>query len=92
MSRNVSLSIDIQTNFSRTSCKEFIFPNLDENVLQLCELADRFQIDSVRSKCEQYLQKCVEIPLAERFFFADKHSMKGLIVSIFLCQPGQTKQ
>ena len=51
--------------------------------MQLCELADRFQIDSVRSKCEKYLQTCVEIPLAERFFFADKHSMKGLIVSIF---------
>ena len=57
---------------------------LASNVLAICELADRFQISSLIVKCERILRNCFEIPFAERFFFADKHSLKGLIVSYLL--------
>ena len=54
--------------------------NLASNVLSLAELADRFQVAPLRSHCERYLKNCVEIPVMERFLFADAHSMKGLMV------------
>ena len=56
---------------------------LASNVLTICELADRFQVDTLLLKCERILRNCFEIPLSERFFFAEKHSLKGLVV-IFL--------
>ena len=56
---------------------------LASNVLAICELANRFQVDTLLSKCERILRNCFEIPLSERFFFAEKHSLKGLMV-IFL--------
>ena len=52
------------------------------NVLAICELA--FQVDTLLRKCERILRNCFEIPFADRFLFADKYSLKGLMVSF--CQ------
>ena len=51
------------------------------NVLAICELANRFQVDTLLRKCERILRNCFEIPFAERFLFADKYSLKWLTVN-----------
>ena len=54
---------------------------LASNVLTICELAIRFQVDTLLKKCERILKNCFEIPFLDRFLFADKHSLKGLMVT-----------
>ena len=54
---------------------------LASNVLAICELANRFQVGTLLKKCERILGNCFEIPFSERFLFADKHSLKGLMVT-----------
>lgn len=37
----------------------------------LLKLADRYQVDSVKERCMEHLQYCVELPLMERLLLAD---------------------
>uniref|UniRef100_A0A183BWE5 BTB domain-containing protein n=1 Tax=Globodera pallida TaxID=36090 RepID=A0A183BWE5_GLOPA len=54
-----------------------ILPN-PTNVLYLLKLADFFQIDSLKERCEAHLIKCVEIPLIERFLLIDRYRLNEL--------------
>lgn len=54
------------------------------NVFGIAELAGRYQMLSLLSKCERSLLTCVEIPLIDRFLFADLFNLKGTKVSEFV--------
>ncbi|KAI3411015.1 hypothetical protein GPALN_003099 [Globodera pallida] len=54
-----------------------ILPN-PTNVLYLLKLADFFQIDWLKERCEAHLIKCVEIPLIERFLLIDRYRLNEL--------------
>ncbi|KAL3109260.1 hypothetical protein niasHT_010524 [Heterodera trifolii] len=54
-----------------------ILPN-PKNVLMLLKLADFFQIDWLKSRCEEHLFNCVEIPLIDRVNLIDKYQLKHL--------------
>ena len=63
--------------------KLILWQFIASNVLAICELANRFQVDTLLRKCERILRNCFEIPFAERFLFADKYSLKGLMVNFW---------
>uniref|UniRef100_A0A914HAM9 BTB domain-containing protein n=1 Tax=Globodera rostochiensis TaxID=31243 RepID=A0A914HAM9_GLORO len=48
------------------------------NVLYLLELADYFQIDWLKKRCETHLINCVEIPLIERFLRIEPYRLSNL--------------
>uniref|UniRef100_A0A183BZ60 BTB domain-containing protein n=1 Tax=Globodera pallida TaxID=36090 RepID=A0A183BZ60_GLOPA len=48
------------------------------NVLYLLALADYFQIDWLKDRCETHLIKCVEIPLIERFLLIERYRLNKL--------------
>uniref|UniRef100_A0A914GWE0 BTB domain-containing protein n=1 Tax=Globodera rostochiensis TaxID=31243 RepID=A0A914GWE0_GLORO len=48
------------------------------NVLVLLKLADYFQIDWLKERCEAHLINCVEIPLIERFLLIDRYRLNNL--------------
>ncbi|KAI3418348.1 Ran-binding protein 9 [Globodera pallida] len=48
------------------------------NVLYLLELADYFQIDWLKTRCETHLINCVEIPLIERFLLIEPYRLSNL--------------
>uniref|UniRef100_A0A914L278 BTB domain-containing protein n=1 Tax=Meloidogyne incognita TaxID=6306 RepID=A0A914L278_MELIC len=54
-----------------------IHPN-PNNVYQLLKLANRFQVDFLRKKCEAHLIHCVEMPLMERLIYADAYHLDKL--------------
>ncbi|KAL3125562.1 hypothetical protein niasHT_009695 [Heterodera trifolii] len=49
-----------------------------QNVLPLLKLADFFQIDGLKSRCEAHLFNCVEIPLIDRVNLVDKYQLTNL--------------
>ncbi|KAL3070209.1 hypothetical protein niasHS_004709 [Heterodera schachtii] len=49
-----------------------------QNVLPLLKLADFFQIDGLKSRCEAHLFNCVEIPLIDRVNLIDKYQLTNL--------------
>ncbi|KAL3085432.1 hypothetical protein niasHT_031384 [Heterodera trifolii] len=51
---------------SPTAIHKPILPN-PKNVLVLLKLADFFQVDWLKKRCETHLPNCVEIPLIDRF-------------------------
>ncbi|KAI3416399.1 hypothetical protein GPALN_005931 [Globodera pallida] len=53
------------------------YPN-PTNVLALLKLADHFQIDWLKDRCEAHLINCVEIPLIERFLLIEPYGLKKL--------------
>ncbi|KAF7632153.1 hypothetical protein Mgra_00008466 [Meloidogyne graminicola] len=54
-----------------------INPN-PSNVHQLLKLANRFQVDFLRKKCEVHLIHCIEMPLMERLIYADAYHLDKL--------------
>uniref|UniRef100_A0A914I2U8 BTB domain-containing protein n=1 Tax=Globodera rostochiensis TaxID=31243 RepID=A0A914I2U8_GLORO len=48
------------------------------NVLDLLALADYFQIDWLKERCEAHLINCVEIPLIERFLLIERYRLNNL--------------
>uniref|UniRef100_A0A914GTB0 BTB domain-containing protein n=1 Tax=Globodera rostochiensis TaxID=31243 RepID=A0A914GTB0_GLORO len=48
------------------------------NVLVLLKLADHFQIDWLKERCEAHLINCVEIPLFERFLLIEPYRLNDL--------------
>uniref|UniRef100_A0A914GZJ7 BTB domain-containing protein n=1 Tax=Globodera rostochiensis TaxID=31243 RepID=A0A914GZJ7_GLORO len=48
------------------------------NVLYLLKLADYFQIDWLKERCEAHLINCVEIPLIERFHLIERYRLNNL--------------
>jgi hypothetical protein len=48
-------------------------------------LADRFQCQLLRNRCEAHLMNCIEIPLVERINIADFYGLKDLKVSFYIC-------
>ncbi|KAI3414287.1 hypothetical protein GPALN_011744 [Globodera pallida] len=53
------------------------------NVLVLLELADYFQIDWLKERCEAHLINCVEIPLIERFLLIERYRL-NILKNFFL--------
>uniref|UniRef100_A0A183CN57 BTB domain-containing protein n=1 Tax=Globodera pallida TaxID=36090 RepID=A0A183CN57_GLOPA len=60
-----------------------ILPN-PTNVLYLLKLADYFQIDWLKGRCDAHLINCVEIPLIERFLLIERYRLNYL-KNFFLC-------
>uniref|UniRef100_A0A183C0C7 BTB domain-containing protein n=1 Tax=Globodera pallida TaxID=36090 RepID=A0A183C0C7_GLOPA len=48
------------------------------NVLYLLKLADYFQMDWLKERCEAHLINCVEIPLIERFLLIQPYRLNNL--------------
>uniref|UniRef100_A0A183BIQ3 BTB domain-containing protein n=1 Tax=Globodera pallida TaxID=36090 RepID=A0A183BIQ3_GLOPA len=53
------------------------------NVLVLLKLADYFQIDWLKDRCEAHLINCVEIPLIERFLLIERYRL-NILKNFFL--------
>ena len=66
--------------FPYSNSFNIILQFIASNVLAIYELAIRFQVEILLVKCERILRNCFEIPFLDRFFFADKHSLRGLTV------------
>uniref|UniRef100_A0A914GSQ8 BTB domain-containing protein n=1 Tax=Globodera rostochiensis TaxID=31243 RepID=A0A914GSQ8_GLORO len=62
---------------SRNALHVRILPN-PTNVLYLLALADHFQIDGLKERCEAHLINCVEIPLIERFHLIERYRLNNL--------------
>ena len=56
----------------------FYFPV--KNVAGLLALAQCYQVDLVRDKCERHLKFCLEMPAADRFVLAKKYGLKDVLV------------
>jgi hypothetical protein len=54
------------------------------NVRSLLKLADRYDCQLLRDRCEAHLINCIEIPLVERINFAASYVLKDLEVSFGL--------
>uniref|UniRef100_A0A183CI74 BTB domain-containing protein n=1 Tax=Globodera pallida TaxID=36090 RepID=A0A183CI74_GLOPA len=67
---------------SRSVLRRPIIPN-PTNVLYLVKLADYFQIDWLKDRCETHLINCVEIPLTERFLLIERYRLNILKGCIF---------
>jgi hypothetical protein len=50
------------------------------NVMDLLKLADRYQIKSLRDRCETHLMNCVDIPLVNLLTCADFYGLNKLKV------------
>ena len=50
------------------------------NVAGLLALAQCYQVDLVRDKCEHHLKFCHEMPAGERLILAKKYGLKDLMV------------
>ncbi|KAL3090755.1 hypothetical protein niasHT_029974 [Heterodera trifolii] len=48
------------------------------NVMGMLKLADRFQVDALRNRCEAHLINCVEISLIERLLCAEMYRLEKL--------------
>uniref|UniRef100_A0A183C5J5 BTB domain-containing protein n=1 Tax=Globodera pallida TaxID=36090 RepID=A0A183C5J5_GLOPA len=48
------------------------------NVLVLLKLADYFQMDWLKERCDAHLVNCVEIPLIERFLLIEPYRLSNL--------------
>ncbi|KAI3414010.1 hypothetical protein GPALN_011476 [Globodera pallida] len=48
------------------------------NVLYLLKLADYFQMDWLKERCEAHLINCVEIPLIDRFHLIERYRLNNL--------------
>uniref|UniRef100_A0A183BYS4 BTB domain-containing protein n=1 Tax=Globodera pallida TaxID=36090 RepID=A0A183BYS4_GLOPA len=48
------------------------------NVLVLLKLADHFQIDWLKDRCDAHLVNCAEIPLVERFLLIERYRLNKL--------------
>ncbi|KAI3414184.1 hypothetical protein GPALN_011641 [Globodera pallida] len=48
------------------------------NVLVLLKLADHFQIDWLKERCDAHLVNCVEMPLVERFLLIERYRLNKL--------------
>uniref|UniRef100_A0A183BIQ0 BTB domain-containing protein n=1 Tax=Globodera pallida TaxID=36090 RepID=A0A183BIQ0_GLOPA len=48
------------------------------NVLDLLALADYFQMDWLKERCDVHLINCVEIPLIERFLLIERYRLNNL--------------
>uniref|UniRef100_A0A183CR65 BTB domain-containing protein n=1 Tax=Globodera pallida TaxID=36090 RepID=A0A183CR65_GLOPA len=59
-----------------------ILPN-PHNVLALLKLADYFQVDWLKERCDTHLINCLEIPLIDRFFLVEPYQLPKLKV---LCE------
>ncbi|KAI3414288.1 hypothetical protein GPALN_011745 [Globodera pallida] len=62
---------------SRNALHVPILPN-PTNVLDLLKLADYFQIDWLKKRCDVHLINCVEIPLIERFLLIERYRLNNL--------------
>uniref|UniRef100_A0A914GTC5 BTB domain-containing protein n=1 Tax=Globodera rostochiensis TaxID=31243 RepID=A0A914GTC5_GLORO len=67
---------------SRNALRCRIVPN-PTNVLVLLKLADYFQIDWLKERCEAHLINCVEIPLIERFLLIERYRL-NILKNFFL--------
>uniref|UniRef100_A0A914H0R6 BTB domain-containing protein n=1 Tax=Globodera rostochiensis TaxID=31243 RepID=A0A914H0R6_GLORO len=54
-----------------------ILPN-PQNVLSLLKLADYFQVDWLKERCDTHLINCLEIPLIDRFFLVEPYQLTKL--------------
>ncbi|KAL3085475.1 hypothetical protein niasHT_037874 [Heterodera trifolii] len=69
--------LDFLLYISPNALHEIILPN-PQNVLSLLSLANYFQIDWLKSRCEAHLFNCVEIPLIDRVNLIEKYQLKNL--------------
>ncbi|KAL3088247.1 hypothetical protein niasHS_008768 [Heterodera schachtii] len=69
--------IDFLEAISPIALQYPILPN-PENVLVLLKLADFFQVDWLKSRCETHLTNCVEIPLIDRFLLIEQFGLTNL--------------
>ncbi|KAL3122674.1 hypothetical protein niasHT_009571 [Heterodera trifolii] len=69
--------LDFLLHISPNALSQPILPN-PKNVLMLLRLADFFQIDWLKSRCEAHLFNCVEIPLVERVNLIEKYQLTNL--------------
>ncbi|KAL3090607.1 hypothetical protein niasHS_004708 [Heterodera schachtii] len=69
--------LDFLLHISPNALRQPILPN-PQNVLMLLRLADFFQIDWFKSRCEAHLFNCVEIPLIDRVNLIDKYQLTNL--------------
>ncbi|KAL3070215.1 hypothetical protein niasHS_016566 [Heterodera schachtii] len=69
--------LDFLLHISPNVLQEIILPN-PKNVFTLLKLADFFQIDWLKSRCEAHLINCVEIPLIDRVKLIEKYQLNNL--------------
>ncbi|KAL3082213.1 hypothetical protein niasHT_037851 [Heterodera trifolii] len=69
--------LDFLLYISPNALSQPILPN-PKNVLTLLSLANYFQIDWLKSRCEAHLFNCVEIPLIERVNLIEKYELTNL--------------
>ncbi|KAL3125575.1 hypothetical protein niasHT_009708 [Heterodera trifolii] len=69
--------LDFLLHISPNALSQPILPN-PKNVLTLLRLANYFQIDGLKSRCEAHLFNCVEIPLVERVNLIEKYQLTNL--------------
>ncbi|KAL3068685.1 hypothetical protein niasHT_032101 [Heterodera trifolii] len=71
---NMEQFMDFLEAISPIALQYPILPN-PENVLVLLKLADFFQVDWLKSRCEMHLANCVEIPLIDRFLLIEQFGL-----------------
>ncbi|KAL3085691.1 hypothetical protein niasHT_037432 [Heterodera trifolii] len=74
---------------STTATHKPILPN-PKNVLILLKLADYFQVDWLKSRCEAHLINCPEIALIDRFLLIDHYCLDNFKANRDQLSPGQT--
>lgn len=55
---------------------------LEDNVVGLTLLADRYQVDHVLRDCLSYLRYSSKVSLVDKFIMAEKHNSDDLQVSL----------
>jgi len=67
-------------NYQRYTLTLYSSIIIANNIYQLLKLANRFQVDFLRKRCEAHLIHCVEMPLMERLIYADAYHLDKLKV------------
>ncbi|KAI3408225.1 hypothetical protein GPALN_012071 [Globodera pallida] len=65
----------ISRAWPKISSKKTIFRR---NVLTLLKLADYFQVDWLKERCDTHLVNCLEIPLVDRFLLIEPYKLNKL--------------
>ncbi|KAL3095769.1 hypothetical protein niasHT_024065 [Heterodera trifolii] len=77
---DMELFTEFLMHISPKAVHEPILPG-PKNVLLLLKLADYFQMDLLKLRCEKHLVNCVEIPLIDRFLLTKQYGLTILKAS-----------
>uniref|UniRef100_A0A183CM70 BTB domain-containing protein n=1 Tax=Globodera pallida TaxID=36090 RepID=A0A183CM70_GLOPA len=83
--RERTLNLDglgIEMEQFKTFLEAISMPAHPKNVVNLLKLADYFQVDWLKERCEAHLINCVEIPAIERFQLIERYQLNKLKVSL----------